>query len=64
MPLHDVSCPTCNGRTQVMAGANILPQFKEHLFLVCWKCRKVRHQNENSKWTAISVAKQLMPKAG
>lgn len=42
-----------------MAGVNVLEQFPEHMFLVCWKCRIVKHTSARSTWKAISEAKMI-----
>lgn len=38
---------------------NVLEQFPEHMFLVCWKCRIVKHTSARSTWKAISEAKMI-----
>jgi len=59
MSLGDTICPSCGKRCHLMAGINVLPQFKQHKFLVCWKCRTVKHTHPASKWTPIKDAKQM-----
>lgn len=42
-----------------MPGVNVLEQFKEHTFLVCWKCRIVKHTSQRSTWKPIAEAKRI-----
>lgn len=59
MPLNDTPCPRCGTRYHLMAGVNVLPQFPEHTFLVCWKCRIVKHTSQRSTWKPIAEAKRI-----
>ncbi len=47
MPLNETPCPRCNRRVHVMAGINVLPNFPQSVFLVCWKCKIIAHPRED-----------------
>lgn len=59
MPLNDQSCPRCSKRLHLMAGINVIEQFKQHTFLVCWKCRLIASTKPKRNWISIKEAKRL-----
>ena len=64
MPLNSTSCPKCAARVHVMAGINVLAQFKQHTFLVCWKCKIVATTKHERTWIKIKDAKRMEPRHG
>lgn len=59
MPPNETPCPQCSKRLHIMAGINVLPQFPQSLFLVCWKCKLIAHTRDDRKWMPIKEAKRL-----
>ena len=59
MPLNETPCPRCSRRVHVMAGINVLPNFPQSVFLVCWKCKIIAHPREDRKWITIKEAKAV-----
>lgn len=62
MALGGMPCPKCGKPCHLMAGINVLPAFKEFMFVVCWACKIVRSQKRDGEWKTISEAKQIMPR--
>ena len=59
MPLNKTACPKCGTRVHIMAGVNVLEQFKRHCFLVCWKCKLVASTKPERTWINIKDAKKM-----